>query len=487
MGEPQYRVVLTGKLLSGFSREEVMASLARELQTSAANLVQVFEGGDHRIDDILGAHDASVLQRRLEHLGASARVDRVFAHEPESVAHDTGLHLPSHDDPVEAGLMHCPACGHAQLVAESCDECGVVFADYNREHATSDFGPISEPVRPAPRVRPSAPPRPRSRSSHARRDIHADANAGWRDEWVDDDDELPTEQHHVNLFMGMHSRHLVDACNKMTLGRRTRFKLSWVGGAVISPFLWVMHRKMWALGMIIFMAEILLPVVLITLGTKPDVSDKFTLLGLGVIVANRVFWPAILKSLYCRHARLTIMQMHRMSPTHASDIDIATRGGTSKTSVFVGIVLAIVVSLLTWSIVDTLYAKLWASGPVFNTPVDLPNAMPQQPKVADPVSKAQDDLLVNENRWVSTRNKLRVLGQRINTWFADRGRTVDPIALDIAQIKVALALEPEAILDGWGREIAFDSDGKGYRLSSAGPDGEFGSSDDVEYRRILER
>ena len=84
MAEPQYRVVLTGKLLAGFSREEVMAALAKELQTSAANLVQVFEGGEHRIDDILGAHEASVLQRRLEHLGASARVDRVFAHEPEA-------------------------------------------------------------------------------------------------------------------------------------------------------------------------------------------------------------------------------------------------------------------------------------------------------------------------------------------------------------------------------------------------------------------
>ena len=29
----------------------------------------------------------------------------------------------------------------------------------------------------------------------------------------------------------------------------------------------------------------------------------------------------------------------------------------------------------------------------------------------------------------------------------------------------------EAIRDGWGSEISFDSDGKGYRLRSAGPDG----------------
>ena len=487
MSEPLYRVVLTGELRSGFDREEVMASLARELQTSAANLLHVFEGGEHPIDDTLGAHDASVLQRRMEHLGMSARVDRVSAQNRAAVSQGTGLHLPSHEDPAEAGLMHCPACGHAQLVAKCCDECGVVFAEYNREHASNNFDSVPASAGPAPRTQPASPPRPRPSASHARRDIHADANADWRDDWLDEGDELPTEEYHVNLFMGMHSQDLVDACKKMTLGRRVRFRLSWAGGAVISPFLWAMHRKMWAWGMIIFFAEILLPVVLITLGTKTDISDKVTLLGLGVALANRVFWPAVLKSLYCRHARLTIMHMHRMAPTYAPDIDIATRGGVSKTSVFVGVVLAIVVSLLAWSVVDTLHAKLWSSGPVFSTPVDLPPSMSQQPKVVDPVASAQDELLVNENRWVSTRNKLRLLGQRVNPWLAERGRTIDPAALDIGQIATALSLEPQAILDGWGRKISFDSDGKGYRLISAGPDGEFGNSDDVAYRRILDR
>jgi hypothetical protein len=94
-------------------------------------------------------------------------------------------------------------------------------------------------------------------------------------------------------------------------------------------------------------------------------------------------------------------------------------------------------------------------------------------------------MLANENHWVLTRNKLRVLGQKINTWFADRGRTLDPAELDIAQISRALSVDPGTTLDGWGRSVAFESDGKGYRLISAGPDGEFGNSDDVEYRRTL--
>jgi hypothetical protein len=124
---------------------------------------------------------------------------------------------------------------------------------------------------------------------------------------------------------------------------------------------------------------------------------------------------------------------------------------------------------------------------MFDTPVNLPSSERPQPGVADPVARVKDELLANENHWVSTRNRLRVLGQEINAWFGDRGSTLDPKAVDIAQISSALSLDPEATTDGWGRTISFEPDGKGYRLISAGPDGEFGNTDDVEYRRILER
>ena len=70
---------------------------------------------------------------------------------------------------------------------------------------------------------------------------------------------------------------------------------------------------------------------------------------------------------------------------------------------------------------------------------------------------------------------------------ANVGRHLDPAALDIDEIASALSLDAESTNDGWGRRFRFDSDGRGYRLFSAGPDGEFGNADDVEYRRIRER
>ena len=477
MGEQKYRVVLTGKLVPGFKHEDIMAGVSKELQTSAVKIRPIFEGKELPVLDLLSAHDAAVLQRRLEHLGALVRVDRITDPEAALQAAD-GLRLPERTDPVEAGMMHCPACGHAQLVARSCDECGVVFAEYNREHKR---GVVPTPVSaPAPARRPQ---RPRQRPPKRRPDVYEDD--GWRNEWVDEADEPATEEYHLRLFMGVGSGHLAEGCIRMTLGRRIRFRPTWVGSAVISPFLWAMNRKMWAWSTLIFVLEILIPVVLITLGTKDNVSDKLSALAAVLIIGNRIFWPAILKMLYCRHARQTIAQMHRMAPTYAADIDIATRGGTSKTSVVVGIVLIIVLSLLTWSLADALHASISAARADRDVPIEL--SAIQRPPTAAPPTATRDAALANENRWVSTRSRLRQLGQRVNAWIADRGDTLDPLALDIEQISSGLLLGPGETVDGWGNEIRYDSDGKGYRLVSAGPDGEFGNSDDVEYRRMLER
>lgn len=259
---------------------------------------------------------------------------------------------------------------------------------------------------------------------------------------------------------------------------------------MISPFLWAMYRKMWAWGMLIFVTEILLPVLLIALGSKPFVSDKLTYLGIAGIVANRVFWPAVLKYLYCRHTRNMIAYMNRMSPTYAADIDIATAGGTSKTSVFVGIVLAIVVSLLTWNVVDTVYSQIVSSQAVFTEPETAPGAtwQPNSNRGGEQAPRQADvDKLTTENKWVATRNRLRVLGQRLTTWFSASAGSVDPARLSIADIGQALLLDLNSTVDGWGKQFRYRYNDGGFQLYSAGPDGQFDTDDDIKYRRSLKR
>lgn len=474
MDSDQYRVVLTGDMVPGFSREAVIAALARLFETSAGQLVDVLDGAEYVIDDPLSAEDASRLQRRVEAIGARAKVEPVDSPSTASAS----LRLPQRDDATAAGLMRCPACGHRQLVAKRCDECGVVFADFNRGRFSAPQPP-SKPVGTGERRRTVIEGR-RPHVTARTSDIHAREANGWNNQWVDEGDEIPTEQFHINLFMGRGGVELATVCKKMALGPRTLFSLSWAGAAVISPFLWAMYRKMWGWGALIFVAEILLPVLLITLGNKDNISDKLIWLGIAGIVLNRLFWPLILKYLYCRHARKVIAMMNRMSSTHASDVDIATSGGTSRTSVFVGIVMAIVVSLLSWSLVDTIHAGLTEPDAAFAPPPDLSLGQ-------GGLAPTDGPALPGENKWVSTRNKLRVLGQRLSFWLNSAGPEIDPKELTMAEIGQTLLLDFDSMTDDWGKQISYRFEGNGFALISAGADGVFDTSDDLEYRRSLTR
>lgn len=495
MTDGRYRVVLTGHLMAGFSREAVIAALARLFETSAGSLMGVFDGNDFPVDALLSGEEAGRLHKRIEQIGAKARIEQVV---DTAGASDRSLHLPRHDDVIDAGLMTCPACGHRQLVARRCDECGIVFADYNRTRGAG------RAASPAPRhAEPAAPARyspPRSARRSA--NIHAPDVAGWRDAWVDDGNELPTEQYHLNLFMGQGAATLSAACQRMILGRRTQLMLTWSAGATISPFLWAMYRKMWGWSAVIFVTEVLLPVLLIALGTKDNISDKLTYIGLAGIVANRLFWPFLLKFLYCRHARKAIAYLNRMSPTFAADIDIAAAGGTSRTSAFVGFVAMVVLSLLTWNIVDTIHRVVSNGQPAFVEPPPLADWSPGTPATpsATPPASGQsaatparptppagiaEDIAVN--KWVVTRGRLRTIGQRLYSWMEREGKERNAAQLTMEDIGEVLSIDAETRTDGWGKPIIYRLEDSGFVLASPGPDGSIGSNDDIEYRRSLPR
>lgn len=451
MASAHYRVVLTGDLLPGFARSGVVDALARLFDKPASSVEQALEAGELRIAGLLEEPAASALKRRLEDIGAAARVEPAPAVDNE--AGGAGA-WSGRDQPAARPGQGAP-------------------------HADPDLGAVVAETSPPP-----APGGPRPRRPQPVQDVHALARRDWHEGWLDGADQQPSEQHHVRLFMGPDSPHLYEACERMMLGRRTRPMLSWADGAVLSPFLWAMYRKLYAWGIVIFAFEILIPVALISFGSKYGVPGILLFLGAGLVVANRIFWPAVLKYLYCRHARCTITYLNRLSPTFAADIDIATRGGTSRTSVFVGLVMALVASLLTWSVVDSLYERLVEPHLTFSTA----DALARPPEVGEqqtgtPSLSDEDARLMNENRWVATRMRLRRLSQQIDVWLDGSGREVNPARLTIADVARALELDPRSTLDGWGRRVSFRSDGKVYKLISAGPDGEFGTDDDVEYRR----
>ena len=77
MDESRFRVVLTGELVPGFGREAVINALAGVFDAPRGVVARLLEAGERPVDGLYGAREASALQRRIEHLGAIARVELV--------------------------------------------------------------------------------------------------------------------------------------------------------------------------------------------------------------------------------------------------------------------------------------------------------------------------------------------------------------------------------------------------------------------------
>lgn len=477
MSSNQYRVILTGELYPGYNRDSVLPALAEVFDTPIERLRGLFEGADHPVNQSLGADAALELQTRLERIGVRCRIERLATHKVElqlrrevlSTGGTAAAAAPQAN--FEAGRMRCPACGHQQLVSNRCDACGVVFAEYHRGVAQPR---AAASANAAATVAPAPPAQPKL-EGHRTDDV-------WRD-FVDDNE--PDERYYLSLFFGDRAEKYLKVCDRLMRGPRTRFGLGWNWAAVFSPFIWALYRKMWGWGVVIFITEIFLPLILIVLGSYQMPSEKLVYLGYLGMVANRLVWPLVLDFLYCRHARSSLQQLHMMSPNYAAEIDIATAGGVSNSSVMVGVALATVMAVFLWSLVDSVYdsSRQVVQQRVLDT--TTPGGVSGAKSIDDVTGLTTADTAAQQNHWVGTRTRLRALGQKVNAWLAEHSAVTDTSQLNLFKLRQELSLASTELTDAWGGEVQYIPDTEGYRLISAGPDRLFGTADDIQYRRIL--
>ena len=127
----------------GFEQLAVQA-LIDSLEPPARDLIDLFNGTEYLVDQELDTEAAAAFQRRLEGIGAYARVEPVAA--VTSSARRL-LQMPGTNDPAEAGLMQCPACGHTQLVDVATVQLVArrpvldLRAQIRRHHAAAPQGP----------------------------------------------------------------------------------------------------------------------------------------------------------------------------------------------------------------------------------------------------------------------------------------------------------------------------------------------------------
>lgn len=484
----EYRVIVIGGLLPEHDRETALRGLVELFKAPPETLRQVFDGESHPVKGAFDAERALELQRQLERLGVRSRIERMGEHRlelemRESVQAASNLaaaasrgSAPAYraapvspaDSPAFAGRrMHCPACGHEQSVADSCEACGIVFANFEQRRVTA-----------RDQTRRSSQPRPVI-------DRPARTDDNWKSAWVDlEEDREPDENHFLGLFAGPAPMRYLRVFERFKRGPRRRLPLGWNWGAVFSPFLWAMYRKLWFWAMVIGVFEILVPTAAFVLGTREGFSQKYFYLGWAALIGSRLFWPAVVDFLYFRHARRSIMRLHRMAPTYAADIDVATAGGVSNSAVFVGITFSLVFGLFFWSVIESLniggYSRF---DPRLAEALDEVAESPRRAPVREPVRPSP--ARTAENSWAETRQRLRSLGQQIQDWLVQNNKVDDPGAVNLFILRQQLQIPVEALRDGWGGEIQYVADIDGYRLISAGPDRLFGTADDIQFRRTL--
>jgi hypothetical protein len=466
--DAKYRVVLTGELLPGVSREAAVRELAQLFQSPVDVLRQLLDGVSHPVDQAFDASGAAALQAQLQRIGVISRIERLSAGPVDLRLLRPGDAPPPTASDLQAGLMRCPACGHEQTVAPSCAACGVNFEAYNRQRRQAGPGARAAPAaqRPGHRAMP--------------------ASERWRPGHDDFEDDVPSEQAELKLFIGPHAGRYLRVFERFGSGLRPRFALGWNWSAVLSPFLWMLHRKIWPWALVTLFTEVLAPVILLILAGRGVLPAAMDQAGWLLLLLNRLFWPAIADYLYFRHVNASIYRLHRMSPTRAHELELLGAGGVSATAVVIGVALASVFSLFLWSIVDSLDIEQPVFAPVEDA---LPPPLPVSGEGAGraPAAEPLASLPPAESKWVTTRGGLRSLGAQISSWLNRAPAGTDPTQLTEERLRTDLAIAPEELRDGWGGAIRYVPDRDGFQLISAGPDQVLDTADDIQYRQVVRR
>lgn len=451
-GQSRYQLILNGELMPGHSLDQAAETLSMLFTASPVQLRSLFDGSSHRVEQILSADEALDLQLRLQQVGVRAHIEKLAHRDvPLELRHPGGAAAPR--PPAEPSVVR----------------------------AASQPPPRLMPTSPAAAAAASRP------QGNAPRPDRSHAGQRWRDAWADSHvEDEPDEEERLATFVGPAAPGYLRRFARVRQNNQPALRASWNWGAVPSPFLWALYRKLWLWALIIGIVEVVVPVVILILAQQEVLPARFATLAYLSMLANRVFWPAVADYLYFRHTHFSLIRLFRMSPGYASELDIANIGGVNRSAVLVGIAFSGVFTLFVWSLVTSVHS---GDRELFESRIselarqqDLSTV--QTPgQVVDDGKRHQRE----ENRWTTSRRKLRELGQLITTWMARRSTSQDPTQLSLFRLREDMGVPQESLLDGWGNEIHFLPDNEGYRLISAGPDQLFGTADDILYRRVLER
>ncbi|MET0046355.1 MAG: hypothetical protein ABW066_01065 [Sedimenticola sp.] len=105
---------------------------------------------------------------------------------------------------------------------------------------------------------------------------------------------------------------------------------------------------------------------------------------------------------------------------------------------------------------------------------------PEKPPVADqPNPAAPVEVVPVDTERSTSEQRLDKLASSVKLWMIQYGSGFNPRQVTLPRLGQDMGMPAEDFTDGWGNEIRYEAGENGYRLLSAGPDGAFGTADDL--------
>ena len=181
-----FQVLFSGEIARNSDMDGVRARLARELGIDDRKARALFSGRTVVIRSQLMEGEARKLQQRLADLGAICRIKSLSAPKAPTIDKDA-LRMEGHNEQtlkdITAAHVEGPRCGHLQLEASHCNQCGVDIAAAMIQKRKEDLlieKKIRE-LRAGRDARPAAPaPAAERREAVAEAPIHSETRAAPR-------------------------------------------------------------------------------------------------------------------------------------------------------------------------------------------------------------------------------------------------------------------------------------------------------------------
>ncbi len=427
MGTPQCRVVLTGKLVIGSKREEVINALGTLLKQPHDKVARMLGGPPVPIKQLFDCEKAERIRQRIEAAGAHCTLERV---EPEPLGLELGLDPvppppPRPTPPPSGGSKfslelepvaaaegevasdqgqepvgeRCPKCGHPKGSGDLCEGCGIFF---------SKLAPSAVPAftSPPPAGVPNTPARPVS--------------------------EVASTDY--GEFIGPNLQRYLEQFEKFRIGGGG-YAFTWHWPAFLVPFYWALYRKLWGWAALFLVVDILAAIFI------PFFSGTITHVG-SAVVANY---------LYFRHVKRKVEAIRATSTDDVTAVERMNReGGTSILAVWAGIALLLLSSFLLGTWLASQFAD--EMGGLEMGQVLGDNAVVESPE-GQQTTLTMNTLSFSYNLWK--------MGNPSGTPETFWRQVIEP--------------QQEPPLDGWDQPIGLE-DGT---LISYGPDGEPYTGDDI--------